>query len=152
MRSSSALSLLTSSTFDCQEYSSTTGHPIHCSFHNILSILFPWHPDEATATCKTREKGMGAGCTLASGRSSINSNAFKIHVRVFSCRSFHPEDPAGKPSSVRFFQHTSRNAFDRFDVPIPSIFTTMNPGSASWCIDVTGGLKLFAVKLSWGPA
>ena len=41
---------------------------------------------------------------------------------------------SGKPASFRFFQATSWNALDRFDVPIPSICTTTKPSSAMACI------------------
>ena len=34
---------------------------------------------------------------------------------------------SGKPASLRFFQQTSWNAFERFAVPMPSICTTMKP-------------------------
>ena len=41
---------------------------------------------------------------------------------------------SGNPASLMFFQATSWNAFDRFDVPMPSICTTMKPSSAWACI------------------
>ena len=49
---------------------------------------------------------------------------------------------SGKPASPRFFQQTSWNALDRQFVPMPSIWTTMNPSSASACCGVDGAKRL----------
>ena len=51
----------------------------------------------------------------------------------FSAAAFIHRMRSGKPASPRFFQQTSWNAFERFDVPMPSICTTMNPSSAISC-------------------
>ena len=37
------------STFDEAAYSGPIGHPIHCSFHQILSIRLSWQPADETA-------------------------------------------------------------------------------------------------------
>ena len=38
------------STLDEAEYSGPSGQPIHCSFHQILSMRLSWQPAEETAT------------------------------------------------------------------------------------------------------
>ena len=37
------------STLDEAEYWGPSGHPIHCSFHQILSMRLSWHPAYETA-------------------------------------------------------------------------------------------------------
>jgi hypothetical protein len=59
---------------------------------------------------------------------------------------------SGKPASPRFFQATSWNAFERLDVPMPSICTTMKPSSAWACIAGRPGLKVFGTNEPCGPA
>src|SRR5258707_1193603 len=49
------LSLLAFSAFEQAMYFGPNGHPIHCSFHQILSIRLTWHPQDETATLRTRE-------------------------------------------------------------------------------------------------
>ena len=58
---------------------------------------------------------------------------------------------SGKPASLRFFHATSWNAFERFDVPIPSICTTMKPSSASDCM-LSHGANVFGTNEPCGPA
>jgi hypothetical protein len=50
-----------------------------------------------------------------------------------------------------FFQETSWNAFDRFDVPMPSICTTMKPSSAMAFMPACV-LKVFGTNELCGPA
>ena len=50
-----------------------------------------------------------------------------------------------------FFQATSWNALDRFDVPMPSIWTTMKPMSA-WACMALNAEKDFGTKELCGPA
>jgi len=38
------------STFEDSPYHGPMGQPIHCSFHQILSIRLSWQPHEDTAT------------------------------------------------------------------------------------------------------
>ena len=58
---------------------------------------------------------------------------------------------SGKPASAMFFQHTSWNAFERCDVPMPSICTTMNPSSATACAPWYARNAL-GTCAEWGPA
>jgi hypothetical protein len=47
-----------------------------------------------------------------------------------------------KPASARFFQQTSWNFFERLEVPMPSICTTMKPSSAISC-ELKNGANAF---------
>ena len=58
---------------------------------------------------------------------------------------------SGKPASPRFFQATSWKAFERFDVPMPSICTTTNPSSACAIIGLNAEND-FGTNEPCGPA
>src|SRR5258708_5728776 len=58
---------------------------------------------------------------------------------------------SGKPASAMSFQQTSWNARDRQLVPMPSIWTTMKPSSASACPECDA-VNPFGTKAPCGPA
>ena len=85
------------STLDDAAYCGPIGQPIHCSFHQILSMRLSWQPAYGNRhLVELGVKQQAAQCVLAAGRSAVDADARDVVVGVFRCNRLVPENAIGE--------------------------------------------------------
>ena len=73
------------------------GHPIHCSFHQILSMRLSWQPAARHRDLvEVREEEQAAERVLAAGRRAVEPDARDVVGRILRRHRLVPEDAIGE--------------------------------------------------------